>query len=201
MFPNKTSLFQCEYLVQQQSEAKQLRQHIVTDNLCQLTLSGREADGKVESRTHDTDEVGKSHDKFKEQSKGLGEREAKNERTISADLDHHKDISPQKSIESETKSKVTSTNTKITSRAVAKKSHDTSLTAQAKSVLLLQSLLRGFKARLRYQNMVDEARQKVYREYQEMVRAALVIQRVWRGYSTRYLKFTVFSVLINSCFH
>ena len=173
--------------MQRQSDAKQLRQHIVTDTLCQLTVSGSKASENVGSITNNN-EIGKSHEEVKEQSKGLGGKEemgANNAGTISADLDYHKDISPENSREAETKSKVPSSNTKITSNNTAKKSHDTSLKLQADSVLRLQSLLRGFKARLRYQNMVDEARQKVYREYQEMVKAALVIQRVWRGYSTR----------------
>ena len=174
--------------MQRQSDAKLLRQHIVTDTLCQLNVSGRETDGDVESRTDNTGEVEvKIHEKVDKQEKGLGEKESKKAGTISADLNHHKDISPQKSSEDETKRKVTSSSAQISSRAAVKKSHDASLTAQADSVLRVQSLLRGFKARLRYQNMVDEARQKVYREYQEMVKAALVIQRVWQGYSTRYL--------------
>ena len=82
---------------------------------------------------------------------------------------------------------VTSRGAVVTSRgAVMTSSYDT-ITSRDVSILMLQSLLRGFKARLRYRNTVEQARQEVYKEYQEMLSAARVIQRVWRGYSIRLI--------------
>ena len=81
-----------------------------------------------------------------------------------------------------------------TSHDLNKISHDSMMTSRGSmmmsrdaSILMLQSLLRGFKARLRYQNMVDQVRHEVYKEYQEMASAARVIQRVWRGYTVRFV--------------
>ena len=61
----------------------------------------------------------------------------------------------------------------------------TSSSAVVSSVIKVQSLVRGFRARIRYWNLVDQREAEMYREYREMGGAALLIQRVWRGFSVR----------------
>ena len=80
---------------------------------------------------------------------------------------------------------MTSRDNLMTSRDNLMTSRDNMMTSRDTSILKLQSLLRGFKSRLRYKNMVEQARMEVFKEYQGMVLAARVIQSVWRGYCVR----------------
>ena len=82
-------------------------------------------------------------------------------------------------------SMMTSHDNMMTSRDNMMTSRDELTTSRDTSILKLQSLLRGFKSRLRYKNMVEQARMELFKEYQGMVLAARVIQSVWRGYCVR----------------
>eukprot|EP00116_Pleurobrachia_bachei_P007663 sb/3467925/ len=55
----------------------------------------------------------------------------------------------------------------------------------AKSVLRLQSLIRGFSSRLRYKNLVEQRQMQLYREYKRLLVASVLVQRIWRGYTVR----------------
>lgn len=67
----------------------------------------------------------------------------------------------------------------------AAKSVHTNLNMATKSVLRLQSLIRGFSSRLRYKNLVEQRQMQLYREYKRLSVASVLVQRVWRGYTVR----------------
>ena len=214
---------QCEFVIQRQEEARQLRHIIVTNTLVDLGFS--------EDATSETEqnEMQKEAVKVKQrcnqtvvskQQRDVRESEtvikqpsptpihANAARTLDSVSSRDVDVTPRGAVMTSRETVVpsrepvvpsrgavvtsrepvvTSRGAVVTSRgAVMTSSYDT-ITSRDVSILMLQSLLRGFKARLRYRNTVEQARQEVYKEYQEMLSAARVIQRVWRGYSIRLI--------------
>ena len=63
-------------------------------------------------------------------------------------------------------------------------------------VILVQSLIRGVRARLKFQNLEEKRRIRMHREYLRLDTAARTVQRIWRGYNVR-LVVLEFRLLIN----
>ena len=195
-------------MAQRRDEAKKLRHRIVTSSLERNSFSDdttSETVGQLKQSLGDF-EVKQGEDFEVKQG---GDFEVKHEGAIDAMKQERSQLSvPNKSSNSSESHNMTKqpsptliihddtvqTSDLATSHDLNKISHDSMMTSRGSmmmsrdaSILMLQSLLRGFKARLRYQNMVDQVRHEVYKEYQEMASAARVIQRVWRGYTVRFV--------------
>jgi hypothetical protein len=194
---------QSEKLIERQEEAKTFRHHIVNNTLTDLSFSDDTASGTKQNDIQNLETVNVEGNDEMEVSLDRERVEKKQGKQPKELCDDGKSIITKEQPQSvaghiidadttETAGSVPTHDVSVTSYNGVMTSHDgivTSrdhvITSHDTSILMLQSLLRGFKARLRYKNKVEQVRLEVYKEYQEMVQAAHVIQRYWRGYSIR----------------